>query len=78
MSKLTPAAIHFIPVGMLVLALGRWPYEYYMLLRVVVFGRRALGSCADLSTNETSHNLDGSLCDPSYRLQSGCAASSNA
>jgi hypothetical protein len=31
-----PALIHFIPAGMLVLALGRWPYGYYMLLRVVV------------------------------------------
>jgi hypothetical protein len=30
--------IHFIPTAMLVLvlALGRWPYGYYMLLRVVV------------------------------------------
>jgi hypothetical protein len=34
--KVAPALIHFIPAGMLVLALGRWPYGYYMLLRVVV------------------------------------------
>jgi hypothetical protein len=30
--KLAPALIHFIPAGIL----GRWPYAYYMLLRVVV------------------------------------------
>jgi hypothetical protein len=34
--KVAPALVHFIPAGMLVLALGRWPYGYYMLLRVVV------------------------------------------
>jgi hypothetical protein len=34
--KMAPALVHFIPPGMLVLALGRWPYGYYMLLRVVV------------------------------------------
>jgi len=28
--------VHFIPAGMLVLAIGRWPYGYYTLLRVVV------------------------------------------
>ena len=33
---MAPALIHFIPAGMLVLALGRWPYGYYMLLRVIV------------------------------------------
>src|SRR5262245_65194187 len=30
-------AVHFIPAAMLVLAVGPWPYGYYMLLRVVVF-----------------------------------------
>jgi hypothetical protein len=36
------ALLHFIPAGMLVLALGRWPYGYYMLLRVVVFAAALL------------------------------------
>src|SRR5690242_13764304 len=35
--KMTNALIHFIPAGMLIAAVGRWPYGYYMLLRVVVF-----------------------------------------
>jgi hypothetical protein len=34
---MTNALIHFIPSGMLIAAIGRWPYGYYMLLRVVVF-----------------------------------------
>ena len=37
MNKATSALIHFIPAFMLVLAIARWPYGYYMLLRVVVF-----------------------------------------
>ena len=36
MKKVAPALVHFIPIVMLFLALGRWPYGYYMLLRVVV------------------------------------------
>jgi hypothetical protein len=36
MNRAVAGLIHFIPAGMLVLALGRWPYGYYMLLRVVV------------------------------------------
>src|SRR5215470_6767305 len=37
MTKSISTIAHFIPRGMLVLALGRWPYGYHMLLRVVVF-----------------------------------------
>jgi hypothetical protein len=36
-NKTTAALVHFIPAGMLVLAIGPWPRGYYMLLRVVVF-----------------------------------------
>jgi hypothetical protein len=36
MNKATAVFVHFIPAAMLVLALGRWPCGYYMLLRVVV------------------------------------------
>ena len=35
--KMPPALIRLIPAGMLVLAVGPWPYGYYMLLRVIVF-----------------------------------------
>jgi hypothetical protein len=35
--KMTKALIHFIPTEMLIAAISRWPYGYYMLLRVVVF-----------------------------------------
>jgi hypothetical protein len=35
-NKATSGLIHLIPAGMLILAIGRWPYGYYMLLRVVV------------------------------------------
>jgi hypothetical protein len=42
MSKTTSAIIHFLPSGMLILALGRWPYVYYMLLRVVVLAAALL------------------------------------
>lgn len=37
MSRAALNLVHFIPAGMLLLALGHWPYGYYMLLRVVVF-----------------------------------------
>ena len=30
------AALHWVPAVMLIVALGAWPYGYYMLLRVVV------------------------------------------
>jgi hypothetical protein len=38
LTKIKVAAIllHFLPAGMLVLAIARWPYGYYLLLRVVV------------------------------------------
>jgi len=36
-NKTAPTFVHFIPAGMLLLAIGPWPYGYYMLLRVVVF-----------------------------------------
>jgi hypothetical protein len=36
-NKTMLALVHFVPAGMLVAAIGRWPYGYYMLLRVVVF-----------------------------------------
>src|SRR5947209_13580381 len=36
-NRVIAGLIHFIPAGMLVLAIGRWPYGYYMLLRVIVF-----------------------------------------
>jgi len=29
--------VHWVPVIMLVLAFGAWPYGYFMLLRVIVF-----------------------------------------
>ena len=35
-NKTAAAFVHFIPAGMLVLAIARWPYGYYILLRVVV------------------------------------------
>ena len=43
--KLHPAAhaaLHWLPAIMLVAALGPWPYDYYMLLRVVVCVAAAL------------------------------------
>ncbi|WAC26346.1 DUF6804 family protein [Ancylobacter sp. SL191] len=30
------AALHLVPATMLAIALGRWPYAYYMALRLVV------------------------------------------
>ena len=36
MGKMNSALVHFFPSGILILALARWPYGYYMLLRVVV------------------------------------------
>lgn len=35
-TKLADALLHFIPAAILGAALARWPYGYYMLLRVVV------------------------------------------
>ena len=35
-NRWTNALIHFIPAGMLIAAVGRWPYGYYMLLRIFV------------------------------------------
>ena len=37
MTKATDALLHFIPAGMLALAIVHWPHGYYVLLRVVVF-----------------------------------------
>ncbi len=36
MNKVISVLVHFVPASMLVLAIGRWPYDYYMLLRVIV------------------------------------------
>jgi hypothetical protein len=41
-NKAVTALLHFIPAGVLALAIGRWPYGYYMLLRVVVFATALL------------------------------------
>ena len=41
-NKAVAELVHLIPAGMLVLALGRWPYGYYMLLRVVVLAAALL------------------------------------
>jgi hypothetical protein len=41
MNKAT-AILHFVPAAMLVLAIGRWPYGYYMLLRVIVLATALL------------------------------------
>lgn len=35
--RLTMIALHLAPATMLVFALGKWPYGYYLALRVVVF-----------------------------------------
>jgi hypothetical protein len=40
--KIAYSLFHLIPAGMLVLALGHWPYGYYMLLRVVVLAAALL------------------------------------
>jgi hypothetical protein len=37
MNRAITALVHFVPAGMLVLAVGRWPYNYYILLRLIVF-----------------------------------------
>jgi hypothetical protein len=42
MNELTSYLLHFVPAGMLMLAPGRWPYGYYMLLRVVVLAAALL------------------------------------
>jgi hypothetical protein len=42
MNKAVTALVHFVPAGMLALALGRWPYSYYMFLRVVVLAAALL------------------------------------
>jgi hypothetical protein len=35
-NKIAFALLHLTPTAMLLLAIGRWPYAYYMLLRVIV------------------------------------------
>ena len=42
MNKSVAIFLHFVPVVMLVLAVGPWPYSYYMLLRIVVFAAALL------------------------------------
>jgi hypothetical protein len=42
LDKGAAALLHLIPASMLVLAIGRWPYGYYMLLRVVVLAAALL------------------------------------
>lgn len=42
MSKFSSFLLHFIPAGMLVLAIVHWSYDYYMLLRVVVLAAAVL------------------------------------
>ena len=42
LNKVTDALLHMIPAGMLLFAIGRWPYSYYMLLRVVVLAAALL------------------------------------
>jgi hypothetical protein len=41
-NKVTDALLHIIPAGMLLFAIGRWPYGYYMLLRVVILAAALL------------------------------------
>lgn len=36
-SPVTRAALHWVPVILLIGAYGSWPYGYYTLLRIVVF-----------------------------------------
>lgn len=40
--KATDVLLHIIPTAMLFLAIGRWPYGYYQLLRIVVFAAALL------------------------------------
>jgi hypothetical protein len=35
MNTIAFALLHLTPAAMLLLAIGRWPYGYYMLLRIV-------------------------------------------
>ena len=42
LNKVTDALLHMIPAGMLLIAIGRWPYGYYMLLRVVILASALL------------------------------------
>jgi hypothetical protein len=43
-NKTMLALVHFVPAGMLAAAIGRWPYEYYMILRVMVFAAGLLAA----------------------------------
>ncbi len=42
LNKVTDSLLHMIPAGMLLIAIGRWPYGYYMLLRVVILASALL------------------------------------
>lgn len=61
LNKVTNALFHMMPSGMLLIAIGRWPYGYYMLLRVVVPAASTVARRLYLSAHKQVHDLDRSI-----------------